>query len=260
MLLDALLLSATAPGTAGAAATVAPPGSLTLRPDLDPFIPWILTLGQSTSFAAQITSPSGHDTTRGWRCGGGNTAPSAQLKTWTPRVKRGETLSVTIAGSATAGDIEMLAVQVAWPSGTGAKFIGRSELDRRVVQVHTIQGSITPTTNGTWPAGTALASIQDTLRANTEYAVLGAETGNAQDILCAVITGPDSAWGRVVIPITEQKRELRQPTVIPELAAWHGAAFIHVINSGNKTQTNLGLVANENGTARNVTLYLGQLG
>lgn len=260
MILDTILTYAVAPGATGVAASVAPPGSLTLRPDYDPVIAYMLAMGQSTSFFARVTSPSGHDTTRGFTVGGGNTATSAQLKLWTPKVKRGETMSVTIGGSTTTGDLEMLAVSVAYPQAPGGRYITRAEVLRRAVQVLSLQGSLTPTTNGTWPAGTTLATFQDTLRANTEYALLGAEVGSAQDILGLMFTGPETAWGRVLIPVSEQKRELRQPTLMPEVAGWADMPLVPVFNSGNKSQLSVGLVANENGTARSTTIYLAQLG
>lgn len=260
MILDTVLAYAVAPGASGVAASVAPPGSLTLRPDYDPKIPYIVALGQSTAFFARLTSPSGHDTTRGFTVGGGNTTPSAQIKLWTPSVRRGETLSVTIGGSATAGDVEILAIAVAYPQAQGGRFATRAEVMRRAVQVLSLQGNLTPTTNGTWPAGTTLAAFQDTLRANTEYAVLGAEVGNANDILGMMFTGPETAWARVLVPVTEQKRDLRQPTLMPELAGWTEQPLVPVFNSGNKTQLSVGLVANENGTPRQTTVYLAQLG
>lgn len=257
MIIDGILVTATAPGTTGVAATVASPGSLTLQPDAEPELAFVLTMFQSPSAFLQITSPDGHDTTRGWRAGGGASNITAQLRTYTPKVGRGETLSVTIAGSATAGDIEAAVLAVAYPGLKGGDFIGPNELKPR--HITSIMGSITPSTNGTWPSGTALSSIQDTLRANARYAVLGVEVGNAQNILCAFLTGPDTGWYRVPLPVADQFDSIRPPTVMPWLAAAVGRPLIPVFNSGNKSQTYLGLVANENGTARQVNLVLAQL-
>jgi hypothetical protein len=176
----------------------------------------------------------------------------------TPKIERGETLSITIGGSATAGDVEFLVLGIAYPKIPG-EFAGADVL-RRVRHVTSISGSLTPTTNGQWPTGSALASLQDTLRANQRYAVLGVSLGNGDAIACAMLVGPDTSNYRVPIPVWDGQIEPQAaPHRMAALAEQSGLPIVPVINSGNKTSTFLGLVANENGTARNVSLLLGLL-
>jgi hypothetical protein len=261
MIIDGLLAFVVAPGTAGAAAQFAAPGSATLQPDADPILAYALHCPQATSSFAQVITPSGHDTTRGWRVHQGGTAQRSALvgvHPLTPKIERGETLSITIGGSATAGDVEFLVLGVAYPKIPG-EFAGADVL-RRVRHITTISGSLTPTTNGQWPTGTALAALQDTLRANQRYAVLGVSIGNGDGIACAMLVGPDTSNYRVPIPVWDGQIEPQSaPHRMAALAEMSGLPIVPVINSGNKTSTFLGLVANENGTARNVSLLLGLL-
>lgn len=261
MIVDGILAFATAPGTTGAAASIAAPGSATLQPDADPILAYALHCPQSTNSFAQVITPSAHDTTRGWRVFNGNTTQRSALvgvHPLTPKLERGETLNVTIGGSAVAGDIEMLVLAIAYPKIPG-EFAGADVL-RRVRHVTTISGVLTPTTNGTWPSGTALASLQDTLRANQRYAVLGMSIGGGDSIACGMILGPDTSNYRVPIPVWDGQIEPQAaPHRMAALAEQAGLPIVPVINSGNKSSTFLGLVANENGSGRNVSLLLGLL-
>lgn len=258
MILDTLLFRATAPGSSGAAANVAPPGSATLQPDNDPVLAYALAMGQAVTSSVQITTPSGHDTTRGWRSGGGQATARAQLITALPRVRRGETLSVTIIGSATAGDVEAMALCVAYPQRPGGEFIAPPS-EAQIEHITSLQGSLTPTTDASWPAGTTLAALQDTLRANRRYAVLGASIGNKDNILCLALSGPETSWYKVAIPVLDQAIDTLPHTIMPSLAKSVGLPLVPVLNSGNKSQTTVGLVGNENATARTVTIYLALL-
>jgi len=261
MIIDGLLAFVIAPGPSGAAAQIATPGSATLQPDADPVLAYALHCTQSTNSFAQVITPSGHDTTRGWRVHGGNSTQRSALvgvHPLTPKLERGETLNITIGGSATAGDVEFLVLGIAYPKIPG-EFAGADVL-RRVRHVTSISGTITPSTNGQWPTGTALASLQDTLRANQRYAVLGVSVSDANGIACAMLVGPDTSNYRVPLPVWDsQFFPQATPHRMAALAEQSGLPLVPVINSGNKTSTFLGLVANENGTPRNFSLLLGLL-
>lgn len=260
MIIDTLLLFATAPGASGVTPNVASPGSLTLQPDNEPDLAFIATCFQSTAAFLRLSTPSGHDTTVGWRVGGGFTDQLAQIHArYMPKVTKGETISATIAGSSTAGDIELAALAVAYPKLPG-EFVSAQEVRSRAEQFTTVRAStLTPTINGTWPAGSALNTLQDTLKPLRRYAVLGATIGSSANILGLMLTGPDTGFYRVLIPVADQRRGLVLSDTMYQLAAATGMPIIPTFNGGNVSQTLVGLVGNENATARSVDLILALL-
>lgn len=260
MVLDSLLVSVVAPGSAGAAASVAPPGSLTLQPDARPELAYIVHLGRFTASALQIVTPSGHDTTAGFTLGGG--AVIWESRAWArykPRLGQGETLSVTLFGSATAGQREIAALSIAYRDIPGAEWIDPDSLDSRIDNVTSASISLMPTTNGTWPTGTALSSFHGNLRPQGRYAVLGVDCGSTQHILGVMITGPDTGWYRQLWPAgSESRGTVGAGDLIPRIAAEAGIG-VPVITGGNASQTMVGLVGNDAGTARSTTIYLALL-
>jgi hypothetical protein len=115
--------------------------------------------------------------------------------------------------------------------GIAGRFIGPSDLASRGVAVLTVEDSITPTSSVTYSGARAINAGSDLLRANTDYAILGASLG----VVCAVlgIKGPDTGNARVGIP--------GSTTNVPQTASWFellslqwGVGLIPVFNSANK--------------------------
>lgn len=262
MVIDTLLLSATAPGSGGAAATVASPGSLTLQPDATVQIGAVTVMFQSLNGRLVLISPSGHDTSSGYSTIGGSTSVIESMTRTGPfpRLSRGETITATIYGSAAAGDVELAAISLVYDL-PGADTIEAAQLPSRIENVTTAYvSSITPTTNGTWPAGIALSSMHTQLRPQRKYAVLGFEVGSSNTILGASIIGPDTGWYRQLWPVAAASRGSVTPSdYVRRIAAESPALALPVITGGNAPQTMIGLVGNENATSRHVAIQLALL-
>lgn len=247
MHLELITATATAPGTGGAAATAATGDSLTIKNSKSSariIAAWMFL--QSDGYL-QISKPSGHDTTRGFR----QVNDANQITNLFPAgvalsVEPQELLSVTIAGSATAGDVEIAQLQLLYDDlpGVNSRGIKWSDLLRRGMfgKMTTIQCTLTGAASGY--TGTELINAEsDLLWANQDYAVLGITTS----VPCAsvFITGPDTAYQRAAVPgqVTDND-EGRD--YFAQLARAFDEPVIPVINSGNKASTSFGFVQNEN--------------
>lgn len=260
MVVDTILVSASSAGSGGTAATVAPPGSLTLQPDATPRFAYLVHLGRTTAAHVRIISPSGHDSTLGFDHGGGYTTLEARV--WTrflPRVGRGETLAVTLYGSATSGHIDSAALGIVYNDVQGGEWISPGALDSQIENVTSGAASLAPTTNATWPTGTPLSTLHTQLHPQRRYAVLGADCGNSANILGVMITGPDTGWYRQLWPVGSQSRgTVASGDLIPRIAAEAGIG-VPVITGGNASQTLVGLVGCDLATSRTTTIYLALL-
>lgn len=257
MIVTSLCFQATAPGSSGAAASASTGDSATLLPSR-PVLLAVLSYTQAAGWI-QITTPSGHDTTRGWRVptiasGGGILATPESAPVFRPQ----ETVSVTIAGSATAGDIESAVLMLAYPEIPGGKFVGYSEITSRARRTTTIYAALTGSTSGGYSGEELLTAESDLLRADTQYAVLGALVSSKSNVTCLTLRGPDTANYRVPIPaLTLADYGTRAPMLA--LADRSGLDTIPVINSGNRYSTYIGLVGNENAATPNIALLLAEL-
>lgn len=252
MILQSLLLSATAPGSGGAVPSI-DGGSLTLRPDADPKIAFVSGMGQAlTPSSLRLTGPSGHDASYGVNYALRETRYTHVWRS-TPRFSRGETMVARLFGSATAGDVEVWSVALAYRVDGGLFVTADEALE--AVEVHTLNGSLTPTVTGAFPAGVPLSSFQDSLRAQRRYALLGFTVANQQDILGLSIRGPDTGN---VWQLWPAWNAAGAGSHILALGALTGTG-VPVIQAGNASQTTIGLVGNENGTARHVSLVVGLL-
>lgn len=262
MVLDSLLIFATAPGTGGQAASVSAPGSLTLQPDEDPVLLFGLAMFQAVNSRMVLTNPSAHDTTAGFQVGGGHTTAAARLIVRPlPKVSRGETLNAMFFGSATAGDLEMVSLTIGYPNQPGAEFVSARGIEDQVVNVTTAYFSaLQASATGVWPSGQALSTAHPNLRPNGRYAIIGAEVGNADNILGLAVVGPDTGWYRQLWPVVSQSTKSLAPAdTLLQVGLYTGGPVVPVIRGGNASQTFFGLMGNENATTRSVAVKLALL-
>ncbi|MGV0951687.1 MAG: hypothetical protein ACOYB3_13525, partial [Azonexus sp.] len=113
MHIELINASGTAAATTGTAAAGVGGDSLTIKNgqgDIDIIAIW--QTNQTAGFG-QIVYPSGHDTTRNWRAGVGVGVNIGQLAlSQKMAVQPQETLAVTIAATAVAGDVEQMGMLI----------------------------------------------------------------------------------------------------------------------------------------------------
>ena len=246
---------ATQPNT-GAAAAATTGDSLVVKSGRGPKILSAWATNQVAGFA-QIVSPSGHDTTRGFR----SRVVASQCDPLLPLgvaldVEPQETLAVTIAGSNVAGDIEQVTLLMGYEElpGSDQQKITWGQLQSRMDKLVTIDCTITAVA-GVY-ADELINAESDLLQANRQYALLGLKPG----VECGnvYLRGPDTANMRIGAPGNELDGELMSG-YFATLARAFDAALIPVINSANKASTFIGCHQDENATAVTVSAILALL-
>ena len=236
-------MSATAAAAGGSAAAALAGDSLAVRNyGMEPKLITIWDTHQTAGFA-QLAFPTGHDTTRGWRCG----APAADTVIQLPLGDRipitpQETITGTIAATAVAGDVEQTSWLTLYDVDKGQRLIDWQECSKRLDKVTTIEASLVSSAGPAY-SGTALINAgSDLLIANRNYALLGFTSRTRVHLIG--ITGPDTGNDRIASPGTLRYEVGSQ--FFKLLSNAHGIPLIPVINSGNKGSTNFFVATDEN--------------
>lgn len=261
MILDTISWTVTAPGAAGVAATPVTGDSAVVRSAEEVFsgvLVGLWTKAQAVGFT-RLISPFLHDNVRGIDYRNLVNSPLSVMPNGAHQpLKSNDLLSVVQAGSATAGDVELISAQIAYPNigGGSSKYIGSAELDERVEAYVTDDDTITATVASTYSGARALNAVVTSLKANRDYAVLGAVLGVAAGSL--TIRGQDTGNIRCAIP--------GNATLIGgtkghfyDLASWTGLEVIPVINATNAGGTFIELLQDENLVAVPFSLMLALL-
>ncbi len=234
--IDTVSFSATAPGAAGAAAAAVAGDSPAVRNVPFGQEPSVLTMwvkSQVSGFA-QVTHPSGHDQVRDLRVRHVAAAVLPLLAPgWAEPAEPQEAFTVTIAGSAVAGQTEMLTMMLYYPNlpGIDARLIDLSTLDARMVEYVTVEDTTTATVAATYSGARTLNFASDLLIANTDYAIIGAHIGAN----CGALTvrGADTGNLRVPIPGIAGRPDLTA-FWFPWISEQFSLPLIPVVNSANK--------------------------
>lgn len=207
----------------------------------------------------QIITPSGHDTTRGYRISAPIGVSIAQLPLGVVMpMQPQETMATLIGATAVAGDVELMSALMWYGDlpGIDARLITAAQAESRIEEVTTINQAIVTTAGPGYSGEALITSASDLLRANRDYAVLGMTT--SADVHAVTLRGPDLGNVRIGVPGAAIKSELTSQFFLLQSRAI-GKAMVPVINSGNKGSTFLGASADENAGTFNVSLILGLL-
>jgi hypothetical protein len=261
MILDTISWAAVAPGAAGLAATPVTGDSAVVRSAEEVMSGRLLGLWSKTQAVgnSRLTSPFLHDNVQAINLRNIINSPFNGIpRAGSQPLKANDLLSVFIIGSAVALDVELVTAQIAYPSvgGGSSKYIGAAEFDDRVEAFVTVGDTITPTVQAIYSGARALNAVVSSLKANRNYAVVGAFIGTACG--CLTIRGQDTGNIRCAIP--------GNPTVLSstgnhfyDLAAWTGMEVIPVINATNAGGTFIEVLQDENLTAVPFSLILALL-
>lgn len=251
----------TAPGAALVALTPNTGGSFTIRatpPNIDIRLLSMWTFN-NVAGVFRVISPRLHDNVQGIRMQA-NGAPTAPMIPMRPLQKlyAQDTLSLALSGSAVGGEIELGAILAYYQDlqGVAARFIDVQGLMSRGVNILGNEVDLTPGATGDWSGAKALNANFDLLKANTDYALLGATLSAAA--LAIGITGPDTGNLRIGIPA-----EVAFPIIAEEwfirLSRDAGIPLIPVLNSANKAGTTIDIATDDEAVAVNVSLILVEL-
>jgi hypothetical protein len=253
--------SATAPGAGGAAAAAYSGDSLVVRNAVAGTKVRLINLwvNKQTAGFVQVTHPSGNDVTRDIRYADQATNPLPMMSY--PAVEYmqpQELMSVTIGGSATAGDFEqgILAIWYENSPGLNGRFITPEDVAAQRIRAVTVQGSIAAGAGGGWTGAEALNADSDLLRANTDYAIIG----GVIQVRCNAlgIIAPDWSNMRLGIPGNATRADLTA-SFFADLSHSTGLPMIPVFNSANKAGISISAGQDENAAAVPYALNLVEL-
>lgn len=207
----------------------------------------------------RIRSPRLHDNVQGIRLTNivGETLP--QLPCGLPqRLIPQDTLTIELTGSATAGDIESVALLVHYDElpGIEARLIDRAELLERMVSIMGNENSIATGTAGGWSGEEAINAEFDNFKANTDYALMGYLV--SAECLAVRWRGSDTGNLGVGGPGNIEQRDVTSRWFV-DLSDKFGMPLIPVFNSANKNAILVDCAQDENGTDVIVTSILAEL-
>lgn len=259
--LEVISASRTAPGATIGAAAALPGDSLNVRNFDKTKRAYLLQAWADVQAVGtvQIRSSRLHDNQRGIRL---DTTVS-DVKPLLPSIFRQQlypqdTIVVELSGSAVAGDVEQVSLLVFYEEVEGAngRYIDNDTLLKRMVNLVTVENTITSTAGPAYTGAEALNAESDLLIANTDYAILG----YLVDTECLSVTwrGPDLGNVRAAGPGDETGRHFTRDW-FQNMAKWQGLPLIPVFNSANKGGTFVEVAQDENAAAVTVITILAQL-
>lgn len=255
--LELVTAQATAPST-GSAATAVSGNSLTIRDSRKGIRMLALWRTGQAVGSVRIVSPYLHDAVIGmhFQCASGSQILMRQVEQ--PLYPQ-DTLQISLEGSATAGDIEMVSFLAQYDDlpGVAGQFIGAAELKRRLLDVTALEHTISTGTSGGYSGEESIVAEEDSLKGLTEYALLGATVQVGVHAVRWV--GPD--WGNlgVGMPCLNAGEGWHDAFFFRELATETGLPVIPVFNSANKALTYVSAATNELGADLVISTVLGRL-
>lgn len=259
--IELLVATATAPGAGGAAAAAVAGDSLTIKNGEAARMLQCWSDHQAAGFAQLVRNTSGHDTSRDIRYD----VAASELAVHQPmgiatRLAPQEQLSITLAGSATAGDVESFCALVEYDGLKGLgdqNLIGYDELLRRMENVVNVSVTLAAAVAPLFATSEELLTAEtDYLKANTDYAVMGYKVRT--EAAAIYIKGPDTANLRIGGPGNDLAGEVTSQWY-STLARAYNRPMIPVISTGNRGSTFVGCHADENAGNVNVCFILAQL-
>ena len=258
MHLELLTASATASATTGTAATAVGTDSLTIkngRGGIDIVAAW--QTNQAAGFG-QLIFPSGHDTTRGWRAGVGIGVNVGLLSLRQEiAVQPQETLAVTLAAAATAGDVDLFSMLVRYKDfpGINARLLTEEQVLSKTDKLTTVENSLASTAGPSYGTPENINTDSDLLLANRDYALLGLTCRTA--VHGIYVSAPDFGNVRVGAP-GMLRYDLGSQWFMMQ-SRLHTSPMVPVFNSGNKANIAIGVCTDENAGTFVVTAHLALL-
>lgn len=169
-----------------------------------------------------------------------------------------DTLIAEQTGSGVGGQLEQGSLLVYYTDlpGVAARFVGLADVQKRQVNLVTVELALTPGAGGGYSGQLAINAQEDLLQANTDYAILG----YAVSARCTTVSvrGADTGNLRCSGPGEPTKRDFTRNWFV-HLSQQTALALIPVINSANKGNTFVDVVQDQAAGAVTVDLIMAQL-
>lgn len=259
--LETIGFQAVAPGSAGAAATVFAGDTATVRgaPGTTGARMLAVTTHVHAPGYTQVVRASGHDQIRGARYAAAGGRATAHVIPGASRYSPpGETIAVTIAGSATAGVIERAFVHLYYDSlpNLDQDLVDYDYVRARGAAELTIYATLNAGTTGGWSGEEPITAESDLLRSDRRYAVLGITA--LADVPQPYIRGPGTAGLRIAA-----QADISTPQYAPHwwihLARLTGLPTIPVIHGASRNAWFIGVSSDHTGGAHTISLHMVEL-
>lgn len=258
----------TAPDTTQTALTMAAGNSLTIRnAALNSPVKLMSTwVDAQLRGILRIRSPKMHDNVQGIRFATIASEVQPLMDCAFPQLLYPQdVLTVDLSGSATGGDIETACLLVRYDDlpGQSARLIDSPTLKQRMVNVVTVENTLTTGTAGGYSGEEALNADFDLLKANTDYALIGYQVSpvagqTVGECACVRWRGADTGNLGVGGPGTDTDRWLTHRW-FAYLSERSGLPCIPVFNSANRAGVLVDAAQDENGLDVIVTSILAEL-
>lgn len=249
---------ATAPSTTFTALTAFSGNSFTVRNA--PVNAKLVGIWNQNQTAGQVRlrSPRMHDNVQGLRLEAQAAPVNLPSRRLYQELYPQDALTFEMTGSATAGDIEQGFLQIYYPDlpGISANLIDSTELAKRGVNTIGIENTITTGTSGGWSGEELLTSEFDLLKANTEYAIVGAVI---QSGAFGAVRWRCSDFGNLGVGIPGESTNPCLSSYFLDLSDDYGLPLIPVFSSANKGSLLIDAATDENGADPIISTILVEL-
>lgn len=261
MLLQVVSAKGTAIGATIAALAAVTGDTLVVPSFNDPKKAWLLQAWANVQVAGtlRIKSPKMHDNVNGLRVGTiiNDTAP---IMPWRApqRLYPNDTISVELAGSAVAGDVEHVVQLQAFEEvpGQAGQLLSIDEVMRRIKFTITVENTIATDTSGNYSGAAAINATIDQFQTDYDYAILGYKT----DTVCSCVGYRAPAWANARVGGPGFKAE---PAITADwflrLSRVYGLPLVPVFRGNDKASVLVDALIDENGADPKVTTYLAAL-
>jgi hypothetical protein len=212
---------------------------------------------EATAGELRIRSPKLHDAVQGIRVKTPAADPRPRLGLYpSQKLFPQDQLTLELTGGGAEVDVFSLLIRYEDLPGQQARLFAWEELAPRIANITTQEIVFnTAATAGQYGVATAINATVDSLKANTDYAVMGYLCDTS---VCSIgIRGPDTGNLRIGGPGINQAIETREWFI--NLSKWEGRPWIPVINSANKAGTFVDALATQITTAITLELWLAEL-
>jgi len=251
-----------AAGTDFDALTMLAGNSLTIRnakADSKAYLIGVWALNQANDTWLRIRSPRLHDNVEGMNfavnaAGVRHLLPMGVMQELIPQ----DTIVVEMQDAGASSDLDYACLLVWYEDlpGVDGRFISLEEFKTRARNVVAVRNTLTLDTDGTYDGEEAINAEYDVLKANTDYALIGALTRDA--IPCVRYRGTDTGNLGIGIPGGVGENSINAGFFL-RLAEATGLPCIPVINSANRSNLLIDAPATENDVTEEISTHLVEL-
>ncbi len=215
--------------------------------------PWVQAAGLSR---LRIRSPRLHDAAQAIRLVADASGRILLPGEFAQALEANDPLTVELSSSAAETDAAAYLVYYTDLNGANARLVSPADIQGRVKNLTGVLNTFAVVVGGDWSGQQAINADQDSLKADTDYAILGATLDTA--VLALRIQGID--FGNLGVGIPGALEPIHSSRWFVDLSEWTGLPCIPVFNSNNRGTVLVDAAGVAAVAAFNATIILAELG